>query len=1105
MRTSKHTGAWLMQPGLLFLAVLAAGGVASGQQQYSNYDALNILMQNDGGYCALQAGAWWPAAETGCCGAPGWRVCGQVLHAGKGPFGLSAGCTDPNANLDTGKLCDLPPVQPIPGNLLPAVRNPAKGTDIRFLVTSDLHFYRDSYNVGDQATHPYMMNQFTNAEAQAGRPYGAVMIVGDMTTGSVDDGFFNQDDRIGAYRLLYDNGWLPGASIGLPVFPTLGNHDSTSTTALSAQIWWNYLSALTQNMNADHNSTGCLKNIDPGCADQGTDGGSLNYSFDWEGVHFLFLNTWAGDTGNAYQTTYGSDGMTWLQNDLERFVGKSGRPVIVFQHYGMYDTLWGAPWWSDANMTSFESELANYNVVGWFSGHTHDLGVYGTYDSINQGNSNSTEGGHGVGSTLDNFMDGSGGDCQAHGDGKTKENTSPSDSTYCAHATANFFAVHVTDKTMEVQTVSWSDSKGLFDDDSIGTNQDVITSSTGMVGYDATGATGSKAGCVKRIGGRFQEVTSGVTLSVADGRVTVTNTTNNPIAGPLAIWPSDNSLTTWDFVDSCEASHAHKFVALTEGNLEAQGGLVVNYTGTASATPHLYRMADSLVLSQNSPILGTGPVQLTLTTASGNPVPFTIGAIVLNTPNWLHVATDSNTTPANLLLTADQMSSYTNDTKQAFAITAGAPGFAPLDVTVSILAPTLTLNTNAPGAKMVSGTTLTLPTTVTAPAGGGQVAVAVPSTTQYPSTGTRYTFHSWSDGLAASHDVTVPLDGLTLTANFDIAYQVSPTISGKGEVSIGPISADGYYPAGNIEIKYATQTGYYFVGYSGGLTGNALVTDFTLSGPLAFTATFAPIPVTTIDATHDPVNVTIDNSPQKTPMHESWLPGTSHTVSVPQVIAAGTGHQYVFTGWSDGSTDNPRNIVAGSSDTTVQAQYQEQFLISASVSPAGSGTIDGAGWWQSGSHVALLAVAGPGYAFSSFSGDLTAATSPQSFYLNAAMDVVGNFTPQSPQLNLNATVINDKDVDTVQISVSMNNSGLGAANLIRIDSATATTLGGTGTVTPKPGELPVAFPDLQGGQKSNPGVLGFLWPSTATRVKLVLHFTANGGAYQGSQTFTLFR
>lgn len=275
----------------LFLVLLALGltGVASGQNlgfgTNTNSTTYNMLTNSDGGICSPQAGAWFTTADLGCCGVGGRRVCASLPE-----------CISP-ATVNTG-VCQLPSgsqIQPSAGAATrPTVRPADGGTNISFLVASDTHFYRDTYNVADQTLFPYSLNQFV---LNSGNLFSAVMLAGDLTDSADDQLYPSYPSRLDAYRLLWENNrWLAGdpagpqgAAIGIPTFPTFGNHDTCGDPSDTTDCpggnapMWNYLENLTADLNADRNHTGCLVNITPGCADEGVNGGSLNYSFDWQG------------------------------------------------------------------------------------------------------------------------------------------------------------------------------------------------------------------------------------------------------------------------------------------------------------------------------------------------------------------------------------------------------------------------------------------------------------------------------------------------------------------------------------------------------------------------------------------------------------------------------------------------------------------------------------------------------------------------------------------------------------------------------------------------------------------------------------------------------
>lgn len=174
-----------------------------------------------------------------------------------------------------------------------------------------------------------------------------------------------------------------GPSVIYPVYPGRGNHDEikcrgafNSTCATRASVK-NFIHEGYMNYRFDGESTVDL------------DDTTKNYSWDWGPVHFIQGNQWAGE-----------EDLTWLEDDLSDNVGNTGRPVILFQHYGWDDfsaeykcdddvdtactidddceegITCEQRWWSDDDRTDLADALAGYNVVGIFSGHTHTPGMY---------------------------------------------------------------------------------------------------------------------------------------------------------------------------------------------------------------------------------------------------------------------------------------------------------------------------------------------------------------------------------------------------------------------------------------------------------------------------------------------------------------------------------------------------------------------------------------------------------------------------------------------------------------------------------------------------------------------------------------------------------
>jgi hypothetical protein len=150
------------------------------------------------------------------------------------------------------------------------------------------------------------------------------------------------------------------------------------------------------------------------------------------------------------------------------------------------------------------------------------------------------------------------------------------------------------------------------------------------------------------------------------------------------------------------------------------------------------------------------------------------------------------------------------------------------------------------------------------------------------------------------------------------------------------------------------------------------------------------------------LQVTVDGSTYTAPQSFSWAPGSSHTLSVPSPQSGVSGVRYVFASWSDvGGLSH--TITTPSSSATYIANLTTQYSLTTSVNPVGAGTVNpsGVSWYNSGQTVSVSATASSGYAFSSWSGDLSSSTTPSSVLMNGPMIIAANFTQNQYTLTVN--------------------------------------------------------------------------------------------------------
>jgi len=133
-----------------------------------------------------------------------------------------------------------------------------------------------------------------------------------------------------------------------------------------------------------------------------------------------------------------------------------------------------------------------------------------------------------------------------------------------------------------------------------------------------------------------------------------------------------------------------------------------------------------------------------------------------------------------------------------------------------------------------------------------------------------------------------------------------------------------------------------------------------------------------------------------TPQPLSWTPGSNCivTFTTPQYPAVGT--QFVFTGWQDGSTSNPRTIVAPFQAASYTATLNTLYFLSTVANPSAGGSVSGGGWYAPNSTVNLTATAASGYKFVNWSGVATANGTSATILITSATTVTANFAPGLP-------------------------------------------------------------------------------------------------------------
>jgi cytolysin (calcineurin-like family phosphatase) len=254
--------------------------------------------------------------------------------------------------------------------------------DITFLHISDQHYGAKNFDQNIPQATIDAMNAIAgvkypdNLTGLVAKPFGLIL-TGDLT----DSGLAEQWQKFASdWGLIGSDGRLK-----YPLYEGAGNHDGQVSSADGARGY-----VRRQLIERNKKRPNVVNTSDNG----------PHYSWDWEDVHFVQLNEYASlDDVNRYggnpgykrkSQSYGNPAqksLQFLEKDLAEKVGKSGRPVILCQHYGFDDFSfhpWGdeKAWWTEEHALRLWETIESYNVIAILSGHDGSEAIY-NWNGIN--------------------------------------------------------------------------------------------------------------------------------------------------------------------------------------------------------------------------------------------------------------------------------------------------------------------------------------------------------------------------------------------------------------------------------------------------------------------------------------------------------------------------------------------------------------------------------------------------------------------------------------------------------------------------------------------------------------------------------------------------
>ena len=286
--------------------------------------------------------------------------------------------------------------------------------------------------------------------------------------------------------------------------------------------------------------------------------------------------------------------------------------------------------------------------------------------------------------------------------------------------------------------------------------------------------------------------------------------------------------------------------------------------------------------------------------------------------------------------------------------------------------------------------------------GGGEYEEnAVATLTATPNDG--YEFTSWSDGSTDNpHEVTVTRNAMYIAYFDEIpqtpTYNITVIASNPNH---GSVTGGGVYEANaEVTLTAIANEGYRFDVWSDGSTDNPR--SITVTSDAMYVANFVeiqPTPIYTLTV------LSINNA------YGSVSGGGEYEENSVATLRATPNDGYEFTSWSDGSTDNPHEVIVTRNAMYV-AYFDEipqtpTYNITVIASNPNHGSVTGGGVYEANAEVTLTAIANEGYRFDVWSDGST--DNPRNITVTSDAMYVANFVeiPETPVYTLTVLSINN--------------------------------------------------------------------------------------------------
>ncbi|MCQ2327256.1 MAG: leucine-rich repeat protein, partial [Bacteroidales bacterium] len=254
-----------------------------------------------------------------------------------------------------------------------------------------------------------------------------------------------------------------------------------------------------------------------------------------------------------------------------------------------------------------------------------------------------------------------------------------------------------------------------------------------------------------------------------------------------------------------------------------------------------------------------------------------------------------------------------------------------------------------------------------------------------------YHFTHWGDGVEDNPRTITILQDSVFTAYFEI--DTHSVVLNTNDIVKGSVSGAGVYNYGSVvNISAMSNYGYHFVSWSDGNTNSSR--NIQVTSDTTITANF-------IENDYNIILYANDTNRGNVYGQGSY----SYTSQV--ILTATAKYGYHFTQWSDGNTDNPRNLQI-TSDSTLTAIFDKNTYTLTLNTNNNFGTVDGSGTYEYLDEVSISATAVEHYHFLSWNDGNT--QNPRTLSIESDTILTAMFVIDTHSVVLNTT---DENILTV--------------------------------------------------------------------------------------------